>query len=146
MSGGILTKVISLSSLWPLRTPPAFLMVDFLPPPDLLSCPIPAHGLRMMRKKKNREEEGRYLLPKCQLKGISPLLKPFLFISGYFLSPIINFLLGYKKFSLVEFCLAVWNPLIWTHIWKKTLHPDKCLGFKRFTEQKEKDIRKKIKI
>ena len=74
---------------------------------DLLLCPMPTDGLRMMRKEKKGEGDERYLFLKCYLKDVSPLLKQFIFISGYFLSPIINFLLGYRKFSLMLFCLAV---------------------------------------
>lgn len=137
-----LTKVISLSSLWSGPSPHPFFMVDFLPPSDLLLCSMPTDDLRRTRKEKKGEEDERLSFPESSPQRHFAITQIFLFPSlviSYLL--VLIFFLATENFQSLLFCLAVWNLLMLSHVKKKVLYSDKHLGFKRFTEWKDKDIK-----
>lgn len=75
-------------------------------------------------RKRNGEEMGRIYFWKVPSKTFHHYSNMLFSSLSYFLSPITNFPLGYRKCSVMLTCLAVWKLLILSHIRKKTLHPN----------------------
>lgn len=103
-----LTKVKSLSSFWSGQYLLIFIgwfptTFDLLLCPSfyLLLCPMPTDNLRKMRKERKGEGGERQLSLEGYLDDIWPFFERCFFFCGYFLSPIFNFLLGYRNFPLI---------------------------------------------